>query len=758
MQDFLNDLSDVQRQAVVSKDGPCLIVAGAGSGKTRVLTYRIAYLLNQGVAPWNILALTFTNKAAREMKNRISALVGAELADKLVMGTFHSIFSRILRVESDRLGYPSEYTIYDTTDSKNLIKSIVKGFEFDEKQYKSSTVLNRISMAKNNLYTAQAYARDSNMYANDNKMRMPMIGRIYLEYASRCRTSAAMDFDDLLLNTNVLFRDNPDILEKYQNKFKYVLVDEYQDTNFAQYLIIRQLCKLHNNICVVGDDAQSIYSFRGAKIENILNFQKDYPQHRIFKLEQNYRSTQTIVDAANCLIEKNVRRIPKTVFSENDEGAPIKIFEVMTEREEANTVVMDIYNNIVNKHITCNDVAILYRTNAQSRVFEEALRKRNMAYQIYGGTSFYQRKEIKDIIAYLRLVVNPDDGEALKRVINYPSRKIGEATIDKIENAANNMHVSIWQIISQPNNNHANLPQSTLARIKTFVDLIKKYIGLQNTLDAYDLARQMIDEVGIKSEFDAMNNLEDQSRLQNIEELLNAIMDYTAANGNGSDRAPLSGFLQNVALLTDQDTNSDEQPNSVTMMTIHAAKGLEFPYVYIVGLEENLFPSSMAEGEFGIEEERRLLYVAITRAKTVANLSFCHSRSQYGQAKTTSPSRFLKDIDPQYMRRATPAERSGFGVENADKFQPRRITQSFSQAATNKLKQMHSQPTHQPMDFAPSDAGDIKVGMSVEHVQFGIGKVLKIDSLGADFCATIFFPRAGEKRLILKYAKLRIVE
>lgn len=769
MQNYLDQLNDVQRAAVQATTGPSLIVAGAGSGKTRVLTYRIAHLLANGVKPWNILALTFTNKAAREMQNRIATLVGDENAKDLVMGTFHSIFSKILRIESERLGFPSTYTIYDTTDSKSVLKEIiVKEMRLPDDVYKVNHIMSRISMAKNNLVTCDAYLANGELQAADAANKMPLIGTIYKRYTIRCKQAAAMDFDDLLLFTNVLFRDNPDVLDKYQTKFKYILVDEYQDTNFSQYLIIKKLAQLHQNICVVGDDAQSIYSFRGAKIENILNFQSDYPNCKLFKLEQNYRSTQTIVSAANSLIKKNQHQIPKDVFSEGDEGAPIKVIEAMTDIEESYNVVADIFRNMHENHLHYNDFAILYRTNAQSRVFEEALRKRNFPYRIYGGQSFYQRKEIKDVIAYFRLIVNPDDDEALKRAINYPARGIGETSISHISDTARANNCSMWQIVKNLNVNPSGLKSAAINKINAFVQIIEEFAAQAATLDAYDFARNIIDKVGIKNEYANSGDVEDQSRLQNIEELLNGINDYVSANFSESNTPTIAGFIENVALITDQDNKKTESLDSVTLMTIHSAKGLEFPFVYVVGMEEGLFPSGKSVySQQEIEEERRLFYVALTRAKQQATLSFCRSRSKYGGAhESVTPSRFIKDIDPQYLSHGVSQFSSrptfssgsfGSGERTFGSFGQTKIPTGASFAAKQRLQQLR-QPSSQSADITPSPVSSIRPGVTVFHSVFGQGKVLRMDGDADSRAAIIFFPKAGEKKLLLKFAKLQVVE
>ncbi|HDR52059.1 MAG TPA: ATP-dependent DNA helicase, partial [Mariniphaga anaerophila] len=584
--DYLKDLNKAQQEAVVSTEGPALIIAGAGSGKTRVLTYRIAHLLKQGARPSSILALTFTNKAAREMKERIAGVVGENTARYLWMGTFHSIFSRILRAEHETINFPSNFTIFDAADSKSLIKTIIKSFQLDDKMYKPGSVAARISMAKNNLITPSVYAENSEIRLADKGLRMPAISEIYKEYVKRCRLSGAMDFDDLLLKTNLLFRDYPEILEKYQQRFDYVLVDEYQDTNFAQYLIVKKLAANHQNICVVGDDAQSIYSFRGARIENILSFQSDYPNHKIFKLEQNYRSTQTIVNAANSIIAKNKRQIPKTVFSENDAGKSIKVISALTDNEEGFLVAQEIAETQLREHYKNQDYAILYRTNAQSRIFEEALRKRNIPYKIYGGLSFYQRKEIKDILAYFRLVINPWDNEALKRIINYPARGIGQTTLSKLETAAVNAETSIWKIVTAlPGENPANLNKGTMTKISRFVALIQEFACVVAENDAWEAAKTIAEKTGILKELHSDKSVEGLSRHENIQELLNGIQEFSINALEEGRPAKLENYLEDVALLTDQDTDKDEDRDKVTLMTVHSAKGLEFKNVFVVGLE-----------------------------------------------------------------------------------------------------------------------------------------------------------------------------
>lgn len=766
MQNYLDELNEAQREAVLAKDGPSLVVAGAGSGKTRVLTYRIAHLLASGVAPWHILALTFTNKAAREMKERIGRVVGDELAASLWMGTFHSIFSRILRTEAELLGFPSAFTIYDTTDSKSLIKSIIKELKLDDSVYKPAGVLARISMAKNSLITAATYKASAPAIEADRMSKRPEIFRIYELYSARCKQSGAMDFDDLLLYTNVLFRDHPAVLDKYQQKFKYILVDEYQDTNVSQYLIIKRLGQQHNNICVVGDDAQSIYSFRGAKIENILNFKNDYKNHNLFKLEQNYRSTQTIVNAANSLIKKNEKQIPKEVFSENDEGELIQILDAYTDNEEGYLVVNSIFDQIANKQLRFDDFAILYRTNAQSRIFEEALRKRNMPYKIYGGLSFYQRKEVKDLIAYFRLVVNPNDSEALKRVINYPARGIGATTLGKIEETAARFNLSMWSVVVNPGAFSLDVNKGTLNKLQGFKELIEKFQALQESNDAYDLARLVASDTGVMKELYNGNTLEERTKYENVEELLNGIRDFVAGNYQEGNPARLENFLENVALLTDQDTEKGDDKNKVTLMTIHAAKGLEFPHVYIVGLEEELFPSAMSvHSQSELEEERRLFYVALTRAEIRVTLSYCKSRYKYGTPVSASPSRFIREIDTSFVKNKSmfkgrnqsfesddSAGETSF-IERGSAFK-KPVRAGMNLAASRKLQQMAK-----PVDsnFTPDAHEQIKSGMQVEHQQFGSGRVIQIEGEGTNKKALVFFNSFGEKKLLLKFARLRIL-
>ncbi|MBQ4278826.1 MAG: UvrD-helicase domain-containing protein [Rikenellaceae bacterium] len=653
MSHYIETLNDAQRAAVVNFNAPSLIVAGAGSGKTRVLTCRIAYMLEQGVAPRNILALTFTNKAAREMRERIGTLVSSQLSRSLWMGTFHSIFARILRAEAELLGYPSSFTIYDTADSKNVIKGIVKEMNLSDETYKIGDLASRISLAKNNLVVPEAYEANASYIAEDRERRRPQFAEVYKQYVRKCKEFGAMDFDDLLLNINILFRDHPEALAKYQERFRYILVDEYQDTNYAQYIIIRRLAQHHANVCVVGDDAQSIYSFRGAKIENILRFKNDFPTAQVFKLEQNYRSTQTIVNAANSVIEKNKKQIRKASFSREDKGEPIKVLRAYTDQEEAAIIASDMWAKVMDTHTEYSEFAILYRTNAQSRVLEEALRKRNIPYKIYGGMSFYQRKEIKDLVAYIRLVVNPRDDEAFRRIINYPARGIGDVTVGRIADAAARAGLSLWDAVSTLDPGEMDLRGSAGKKVADFTAMIRSLGEMKDTADAYRLGLEIATRSGILGSFKIQQTPEAMSAVDNIEELLNSIQSFAEEN---AERDPEAGpvtieeWLQNIALLTDADNEKPEERNKVILMTVHAAKGLEYKYVYIAGLEENLFPSLMSmNGEEGLEEERRLFYVALTRAKTAAVLSFAQQRFKWGEMTFSQPSRFLKEIDPQYL-------------------------------------------------------------------------------------------------------------
>ena len=652
MPDYIEELNEGQRNAVLYNDGPSLVIAGAGSGKTRVLTYKIAYLLENGYQPWNILALTFTNKAAREMKERIARQMGPERACHLWMGTFHSIFLRILHVEAGHIGFTSQFTIYDTADSKSLIRSIIKEMGLDEKVYKPGMVQARISNAKNHLVSPAGYANNKEAYEGDRAAKVPALRDIYQRYWERCRRADAMDFDDLLFYTFLLFRDHPEVLARYQDQFRYILVDEYQDTNFAQHSIVLQLAKNHQHVCVVGDDAQSIYSFRGADIDNILYFTKVYPDTKVFKLEQNYRSTQTIVRAANSLIEKNQWQIRKEVFSEKEKGEAIGVYQAYSDVEEGDIVVNKIAELRREKRYAYSDFAILYRTNAQSRIFEEAMRKRSMPYRIYGGLSFYQRKEIKDVIAYFRLIVNPNDEEAFKRIINYPARGIGDTTVGKIIAAATGHNVSLWTVLCEPLAYGLNFNKGTVGKLQAFRELISAFITDAAEKNAYEIGADIIRQSGIINDVCQDNSPENLSRKENIEELVNGMSDFCAQRQEeGNSNVLLGDFLSEVSLLTDQDSDKDGDDEKITLMTVHSAKGLEFKNVFVVGMEENLFPSSMVgDSPRALEEERRLFYVAITRAEEHCFLSYAKTRFRYGKMEFGSPSRFLKDIDVRFLR------------------------------------------------------------------------------------------------------------
>ena len=749
--DFIHELNHNQQAAVLNTEGASLVIAGAGSGKTRVLTYRIAQLLSQGVPAYKILALTFTNKAAREMQKRIAELVGSEIAANLWMGTFHSIFSKILRFEAENIGYSSSYTIYDTQDSKNLIKAIVKDLKLDDKIYKPSVILGRISMAKNNLVVAQSYAQSSRILSEDTAAKRPLLGEIYKRYQQRCRQSDTMDFDDLLLETNILFRDHPDILAKYQQKFSYILVDEYQDTNYPQYLIIKKLSEQHHNICVVGDDAQSIYSFRGARIENILNFKNDYPDCKLYKLEQNYRSTTTIVNAANCVISKNKEQIPKHTFSENEEGEKIKVLRALSDKEEGFQVTNEIFRLANYEQQDYSDFAILYRTNAQSRILEEALRKRNIPYKIYGGQSFYQRKEVKDLLAYFRLTVNQNDEEAFKRIINYPRRGIGDSTVDKIREIAGQYRVSMWTVLCNLNKVGHAFNAGTTAKLQKFGNLIERFKELISQENAYDAAVIIARSSGILDDLSNDDTPEGISRKENIQELLNGIKDFseTAYKEGKNDKLP--AFLEGVALLTDQDGEKEEDQNKVTLMTIHSSKGLEFANVFITGLEEDLFPAQQCTiSPAALEEERRLFYVALTRAERRAFMSFATSRYKNGQIVSSRPSRFIAEIDNEFLEGYTPLrdEPSTFKLRtdpNRTKIQRPVIT--LNKAKVNLPEMDHSK-------LKPIDSNQVVPDMIIYHPTFGAGKVIHIEGLGVQKKAKVAFAEGGTRTLLLKFAKL----
>ena len=768
---ILNELNEGQRAAVEYCDGPQLVIAGAGSGKTRVLTYKIAYLLERGMAPWNILALTFTNKAAREMKERIGRLVGQERAMYLQMGTFHSIFARILRAEAEQIGFNSNFTIYDQADARSLVKSIIKEMQLDDKAYKPNGVADRISMAKNHLLLPQQYAISS-WAADDAQHKRPMVSQIYQRYVERCHQANAMDFDDLLVKTFVLLRDHEDVRYKYIERFQYVLVDEYQDTNYAQQEIVLLLAHGHGRVCVVGDDAQSIYSFRGANIDNILNFQKQYQGARLFKLEQNYRSTQLIVRAANSLIRKNERQIHKDVFSENEVGERLMLKPAYSDKEEAMIVCNDIKRIRRQDNCEFSDFAILYRTNAQSRSFEEQMRKDGIPYRIYGGLSFYQRKEIKDVIAYFRVVVNPNDEEALRRIINYPARGIGDTTVGKIVETASRHQVSLWQVIQQPIVFDLNLAKGTLTKLEAFRTLIEGWSARVDQEDTYELGHSIIMESGISKEIYGSSNPEDLSRQENLEEFLGGMQDFveTRKEEDRENETGLSDFLQEVALLTDLDSDDDKEQPKVSLMTIHAAKGLEFPTVFVVGLEENIFPSPMCVNTMReLEEERRLLYVAITRAEKHCILTCAQNRFRYGRMEFDTPSRFIKDFDPSLLKVEGNSGLSGFSgisshtgstsissrtVYSRPVQNPRPVATQFMADPKRRIV-----PIRQETPRPQSAIGDIglKEGNVIEHQRFGVGTVIKVEGSGENTKATVEFKNAGIKQLLLKFAKYTIV-
>ena len=770
--DLLNDLNDAQRAAVEYIDGPSLVIAGAGSGKTRVLTYKIAYLLSQGMKPWSIMALTFTNKAAREMKERIGKLVGGDLAQHLYMGTFHSIFSRILRAEAEHIGFNNNFTIYDESDSRSLLKAIIKEMGLDDKAYKPAAVHARISMAKNNLVTAEAYDSDPAILEQNKRAKMPAIGKIYVAYVQRCRQANAMDFDDLLMLTFQLFRDHEEIRQKYAGRFDYILVDEYQDTNHVQMSIVMQLCKEKLRVCAVGDDSQSIYSFRGANIDNILNYQRQLPGTQLFKLEQNYRSTQTIVEAANSLIHHNRNQIQKEVFSKNDKGEKILYKPAYSDKEEALIVAKNIQR--IKRQDDCgyDQFAILYRTNAQSRSFEEEFRKQGIPYRIYGGLSFYQRKEIKDIIAYFRLVANPDDEEAFKRIINYPARGIGATTVMKIADCAHQNQVSFWEVIGNVEHYGLNVNKGTQTKLEKFRLLISSFIDRSHTLDVYELGDAIIRESRISEDIMSGKNADDLARQENLEEFLSGMQTFVAGRQEEGrmDEAYLTDYLQDVALLTDADSEGEKDEPRVSLMTIHAAKGLEFATVFVVGLEENIFPSPLAAISVReLEEERRLLYVAITRAEKHCILTNAKNRFRYGKMEFDNPSRFIDEIDASLIEGGEEAPESSFGGGRSSYGgygseggyggrMPWDRDRSGYRRDYQNSKPVASQFMADPKPaFASSAAGSLCEGCRIEHQRFGIGTVLKIEGTGENTKATVEFQNAGTKQLLLKFAKFTIL-
>ena len=770
---YLEELNESQRNAVLYNDGPSLVIAGAGSGKTRVLTYKIAHLLENGYNPWNILALTFTNKAAREMKERIARQVGEQRARYLWMGTFHSVFSRILRAEAQHVGFTSQFTIYDSADSKSLLRSIIKEMGLDEKTYKPGMVQARISNAKNHLVSPSGYAANKEAFTEDQAAKVPALRDIYRRYWERCRQAGAMDFDDLLVYTYILFRDFPEVLARYREQFRYVLVDEYQDTNYAQHSIVLQLTKESQRVCVVGDDAQSIYSFRGADIDNILYFTKIYPNTKVFKLEQNYRSTQTIVCAANSLIAKNERQIRKEVFSEKEKGEAIGVFQAYSDVEEGDIVTNQIAALRREHDYSYSDFAILYRTNAQSRIFEEALRKRGMPYKIYGGLSFYQRKEIKDVIAYFRLVVNPNDEEAFKRIINYPARGIGDTTVGKIIAAATENNVSLWAVLCEPLIYGLTINKGTHNKLQDFRGLIEEFISTQSEKNAYEIGTEIIRQSGIINDVCQDNLPENLSRKENIEELVNGINDFCAVRQEeGNPNVSLTDFLSEVSLLTDQDSDKEGDGEKITLMTVHSAKGLEFGNVFVVGMEENLFPSGMAgDSPRAMEEERRLFYVAITRAEEHCFLSFAKTRFRYGKMEFGTPSRFLRDIDIRFLK--LPHE-AGLGRqidESAERFRRERpkvqlINPTLSPRNLKKIDPTVSSAAGTVSSVrssgTPAAVGgalpvSVQPGQQIEHERFGLGEVLQVEGNGDNAKATIRFKNAGEKQLLLRFARFKVI-
>ena len=784
--EILQQLNESQRRAVEYCDGASLVIAGAGSGKTRVLTYKIAWLMELGMAPWEILALTFTNKAAREMKERIGQLVGHERARYLQMGTFHSVFARILRAEAQHIGYQLNFTIYDQTDARSLVRTIIKEMELDDKVYKPASVADRISMAKNHLMLPQAYA-ESAWSKDDATQKRPQVANIYIRYAERCRQANAMDFDDLLVQTWILFKQHEDVRQKYVEKFHFVLVDEYQDTNFAQQAIVYQLTKERQKVCVVGDDAQSIYSFRGANIDNILNFQNLYKNVQLFKLEQNYRSTQLIVQAANSLIRRNERQIPKNVFSKNEHGEKLQLKPAYSDKEEALIVCQDMKR--LRREDRCNwsDFAILYRTNSQSRSFEEEMLKDNIPYRIYGGLSFYQRKEIKDVIAYFRLIANPNDEEAFKRIINYPVRGIGDTTVGKIIQTAQTYGVSLWQVIKEPVLFPMQVSKATMTKIQAFRELIEGWIGRVATEDAYTLGHDIIMNSGISKDIYSGRNPEDISRQENLEEFLGGMKDFVDSRReeDRGEEVYLTDFLQEVALLTDLDSEEGDENDKVTLMTIHSAKGLEFPTVFVVGLEENIFPSPMCTNSMReLEEERRLLYVAITRAEKHCILTCAQNRFRYGRMEYDTPSRFIRDIDPELLDVQSEtgggesrSHRGSYGGSRSPEWMqnPRPVATQFKADPKPRavaprqpekpvdpfgpnFKRVYNAVAPRPMASAPSAAGELREGCRIEHQRFGIGTVLKIEGTGENTKATVEFRNAGTKQLLLKFAKFKIID
>ncbi len=774
MSSFINELNEAQKAPVIHKDGALMVIAGAGSGKTRVLTYRIAHLMNQGVDAFNILALTFTNKAAREMKMRIASIVGGSETKNLWMGTFHSVFAKLLRIEGNKLGFPSNFTIYDTQDSQRLIASIIKEMGLDKDIYKYKQVQNRISSYKNSLITVKAYFNDQDLVEADAMAKRPRMGEIYQNYVERCFKAGAMDFDDLLLRTNELLNRFPDVLMKYQDRFRYILVDEYQDTNHSQYLIVKALSDRYQNICVVGDDAQSIYSFRGANISNILNFQKDYKDAVMYRLEQNYRSTRNIVNAANSVIANNTKQLEKVVWTDNDDGPKIKIHRSITDAEEGRFVAGSIFENKMQEQLSNGDFTVLYRTNSQSRAIEDALRKRDIPYRIYGGLSFYQRKEIKDVLAYLRLVINPKDEEALKRIINFPARGIGATTVDKLVVAANHYGRSVFEVMENIDRIDLKINSGTKRKLHDFITMVKSFQIMNEGADAFTLAEHVSKKTGLLLEYKKDGTPEGIAKMENIEELLNGIKDFVEGQKELADATGnISEFLEDVALATDLDNDAGDD-DRVALMTIHTAKGLEFPHVYIVGMEEDLFPSAMSMNTRSeLEEERRLFYVAITRAEKQAYLTYTQNRYRWGKLVDAEPSRFIEEIDEKYVENLTPVTKTYqfksfvdndiFGEVDKSKFRqskPKTGTPPIvGKPSENQLKRLRklkpelSSPTENTNTIDPN----LTPGALVNHTRFGRGKVIKIEGVGSDKKAEIQFDKGDIKKLLLRFAKLEVI-
>lgn len=774
MNNYLDSLNEAQKQAVLQKDGPMIIIAGAGSGKTRVLTYRIAHLMQQGIDAFNILSLTFTNKAAREMKERIAGVVGVSEAKNLWMGTFHSVFARILRSEADKLGFPSNFTIYDTQDSVRLLTSIIKEMNLDKERYKAKQIQNRISSFKNSLVTVRAYFNNPDLQEADMHASRPRVGDIYKEYVDRCFKAGAMDFDDLLLRTNELLARFPEVLAKYQDRFRYIMVDEYQDTNHSQYLIVKALADRFQNICVVGDDSQSIYSFRGANIQNILNFQKDYPDVKTFKLEQNYRSTKNIVNAANSVIARNKTKLDKEVWTSNDAGDSINVMRTISDGEEGRFVAQSIWENMMNHQLKPNDFCVLYRTNSQSRAIEDALRKKNIDYKIYGGISFYQRKEIKDILSYLRILINPNDEEALKRIINYPARGIGATTIDRLTIAANHYKKSIFDIIKYIDKIDIKINSSTKNKLQNFMNMILRFQIEAQTKNAFEIAEIVVKQVRLIKDLEKDGTPEAVSKVENVQELLNGIKDFITDKIEQGEDASLTAFLEDVALATDFDSKKDNDKPSVSLMTIHQSKGLEYKYIYIVGLEENLFPSAMSMNTRSeLEEERRLFYVALTRAEKVAYLTYAQTRYRWGKLIDSEPSRFLEEIDEQFLNYLTPkvpepsinrfVDKSLFddapkGIRFQKPIQRKKKERELLKKKEIEIPKNLKKVTPSSSTKTNLFDDNVTVGNIVEHNRFGRGKVLALEGKGPNKKAEIQFGTVGKKKLLLQFAKLKVLD